>query len=44
MSEKTKLYKTIMEKLKFEPSLDISNIAISAKDNGIVILGGEVGS
>jgi len=44
MNKKAKLYKTIVEKFEFEPSLNATNIAISVKDNGIVILGGEVGS
>jgi len=39
-----KLYSDIMEKLKFEPGLDASNITIAIKEGGIVILGGEVKS
>ncbi len=39
-----KLYSDIMEKLKFEPGLDASNITLSIKDGGVVILGGEVKS
>lgn len=38
------LYNNIMEKLRFAPFLDESNITISVKDNGIVILGGKVKS
>ncbi len=38
------LYTNVMEKLKFEPSIDESNITIGIKDDGIVILGGKVRS
>ncbi|MBL4653804.1 MAG: BON domain-containing protein [Flavobacteriales bacterium] len=38
------LYTKVMEKLKFEPSLEESNITIALKNNGIVVLGGKVGS
>lgn len=38
------LYTNIMEKLKFEPSIDESNITVAVKDDGIVILGGKVSS
>jgi osmotically-inducible protein OsmY len=38
------LYSNVMEKLKFEPGLDESNITISIKDEGIVVLGGKVTS
>ena len=39
-----KLYTTVMEKLNFEPRLDATNITISIKDPGIVVLGGTVKS
>ncbi len=38
------LYTNIMEKLKFKPSIDESNITVAVKDAGIVILGGTVRS
>jgi len=38
------LYAIVMEKLRFEPSIDESNITISIKDNEIVVLGGKVKS
>lgn len=44
MREKIELYKNIIEKLEFEPGLDESSISIAVKDNGVVILGGEVAS
>ncbi len=44
MTEKIDLYRKIINKLEFEPSLDESSISIAVKDNGIVILGGEVPS
>ncbi len=33
-----------MEKLKFEPTIDASNITIAIKEDGIVVLGGKVKS
>ncbi len=39
-----KLYTQVMEKLKFEPSVDASNITIAIKEDGIVVLGGKVKS
>ena len=36
------LYAHIIEKLRFKPILDDSQIALSIKDNGIVVLGGKV--
>ena len=44
MTKTGDLYATIMEKLEFEPGLDASKINISAKDSGVVVLGGEVTS
>ncbi|WP_168464106.1 BON domain-containing protein [Wolbachia endosymbiont of Ctenocephalides felis wCfeT] len=38
------LYTNVMDKLRFEPSLDESNITVAIKDNGIVVLGGKVKS
>ncbi len=38
------LYTNVMEKLRFEPALDESNITISVKDGGIIVLGGKVSS
>ena len=38
------LYTHVMEKLRFEPNIDESNVTIAIKDNGIVILGGKVRS
>ncbi|MBV0900031.1 MAG: BON domain-containing protein [Wolbachia endosymbiont of Fragariocoptes setiger] len=38
------LYTNVMDKLRFEPGIDQSNITISIKDNGVVILGGKVKS
>jgi len=38
------LYTNVMEKLKFEPSLDESNITVAIKGDGIVTLGGKVRS
>ncbi len=38
------LYTQVMEKLKFEPNIDESNITVSIKDDGIVVLGGCVQS
>jgi osmotically-inducible protein OsmY len=34
------LYTQVMEKLKFEPNIDESNITVSIKEDGIVVLGG----
>jgi osmotically-inducible protein OsmY len=39
-----KLYTTVMEKLNFERRLDSTNITISIKNPGIVVLGGTVKS
>ncbi len=38
------LYTQVMEQLKFEPGLNEANITIAIRDNGIVVLGGKVGS
>ena len=38
------LYTQIMEKLKFEPGIEESNITVSIKEDGIIILGGKVHS
>ena len=38
------LYTNVMEQLRFEPNIDESNITVSVKDNGIVVLGGKVKS
>lgn len=38
------LYTKVMEQLRFEPNIDESNITVSVKDNGIVVLGGKVKS
>ena len=38
------LYTNVMEKLKFEPSIDATDITISIKEGGIVVLGGKVKS
>ncbi len=38
------LYTNVMDKLRFEPGIDESNITISIKDNSVVILGGKVKS
>ena len=38
------LYTNVMDKLRFEPGLDESNITVAIKDNGIVVLGGKVAS
>jgi osmotically-inducible protein OsmY len=38
------LYTNIMEQLRFEPDIDESNITVSVKDNGVIILGGKVKS
>lgn len=38
------LYTNVMDKLRFEPGLDESNITVAIKDNGIVVLGGKVRS
>jgi len=39
-----KLYGWVVEKLNFEPGLDETNITVSIKDEGIVVLGGYVRS
>ncbi len=39
-----KLYTQVMEKLKFEPTIDASNITVAIKEDGIVVLGGKVKS
>ena len=44
MSDNNELYTNIIEKLRFEPGLDDSQVAVSTKDGGIVILGGKVKS
>ena len=38
------LYTNVMEQLRFEPNIDESNITVSIKDNGVVVLGGKVKS
>jgi osmotically-inducible protein OsmY len=38
------LYTKVMEQLRFEPNIDESNITVSVKDNGIIVLGGKVKS
>lgn len=38
------LYTYVMEKLRFEPGVDESNITVAVKGNGIVVLGGTVKS
>jgi osmotically-inducible protein OsmY len=38
------LYTQVMEQLKFEPGVNESNITVAIRDNGIVVLGGKVGS
>lgn len=38
------LYTNVMDKLHFEPNIDESNITISVRDDGIVVLGGKVKS
>ena len=38
------LYTNVMEKLRFEPGLNESNITVAIRDDGIVILGGKVQS
>ena len=38
------LYTNVMEKLKFEPSIDESRITVAIKGDGIVVLGGKVAS
>ena len=38
------LYTKVMEQLHFEPNIDESNITVSVKDNGVVVLGGKVKS
>ncbi|MBA8667956.1 BON domain-containing protein [Holosporaceae bacterium 'Namur'] len=44
MIDNGELYTKIMDKLKFEPSLNEKNITVSVKENGIVVLGGKVES
>ena len=44
MNSKNILYENVMEKLKFDPFIDDSNITIAIKDNGVVVLGGTVKS
>ena len=38
------LYTQVMEQLKFEPGVNEANITVAIRDNGIVVLGGKVGS
>ncbi|MCM1002701.1 BON domain-containing protein [Wolbachia pipientis] len=38
------LYTNVMDKLRFEPGIDESDITVAIKDNGIVVLGGKVKS
>ena len=38
------LYTNVMEKLRFEPSIDESRITVATKGDDIVVLGGKVGS
>ena len=38
------LYTNVMEKLRFEPGVDESNITVAIKGDGIVVLGGKVES
>lgn len=38
------LYTNVMEQLRFEPNIDESNITVSIKDNGVVVLGCKVKS
>jgi len=44
MTTNGKLYSDVMDKLHFEPNIDDTNITISIKDNGVVVLGGFVKS
>jgi osmotically-inducible protein OsmY len=44
MCKSNSLYTDIMNKLKFDPDINESNITIAIKDEGIIILGGKVGS
>ena len=45
MTSNGKMYTTVIEKLKFEPKLDESNITVSIQgDHDIVVLGGKVSS
>ncbi len=44
MAENDELYKNIMNKLKFNPNINESNITVAIKDDGVVILDGKVGS
>jgi osmotically-inducible protein OsmY len=43
MKTDTQLQRDVMDELEFEPSVDASNIGVSAKD-GIVTLTGKVGN
>ena len=43
-SSDNNLYTKVMEKLKFEPSIDESNITIAIKNEGVIVLGGKVES
>jgi len=38
------LYTNVMEKLRFEPSIDESHITVAIKGDGVVVLGGKVKS
>jgi osmotically-inducible protein OsmY len=38
------LYTQVVEQLKFEPGVNEANITVAIRDNGIVVLGGKVGS
>lgn len=44
MAQDGELYTTVMEKLRFEPSIDESNITVAIKEDGIVVLDGTVKS
>ena len=44
MVSNNNLYIDVMEKLKFDPSIEESNITVTIKDYGIVVLGGMVKS
>jgi osmotically-inducible protein OsmY len=44
MTYEGELYTKVMDKLKFEPGLDTSNITIAIRDKGVVVLGGKVKS
>ena len=44
MTQHEALHSTIVEKLKFTPGLDASNIAISVNENGVIVIAGKVKS